>query len=183
MSSTPREKLKAFHDQINRHLNEAEGYLMLNMPQRALEILERRTDWATMQFEASLIAGEALRGLERYGEAAKSLEVAAGLRPNEVQVAVSLAWCYKRTHRLAQAIATLEVARAHHPQEALLYYNLACYWCIAGSRVKALHSLSQGLEIMPKLVSLIPDESDFDSLRDDPEFHRLIAVNKGLLEE
>ncbi len=171
------------HDQITRQLNEAEGYLMLNMPQRALEILERRSDWATMQFEASLIAGEALRCLERYREAAKSLEVAAGLRPNEVHVAIPLAWCYKRTHRLAQAIATLELARNLHPEEPLLHYNLACYWSIAGNRTKALQSLAQGLQIAPKLVSLIPNESDFDAIRDDPEFQRLVTTSQKLIED
>src|SRR3954452_22948891 len=99
---------RIIHDQIKRQLGEAEGYLMLNMPQRTLEILERRSDWATMQFEASLLAGEALRTLERYREAVKPLELAAGLRPNDISVAIALGWCYKRTHRLAQAISILE---------------------------------------------------------------------------
>lgn len=164
------------HDQITRHLNEAEGYLMLDMPLRALEILERRTDWATMQFEASLIAGEALRCLERYREAAKALEIAAALRPLESKVAMPLAWCYKRTHRLAQAIATLERVRDQHPEDPLIHYNLACYWSLAGNRDKALESLAQSLEIAPEVVrGLIPNESDFDPMREDPEFQRLIT--------
>src|ERR1700681_3380268 len=115
-------------DRIKRQLDEAEGFLMLNLPQRALEILGSRADWATMQFEASFLMGEALRELNRYREALKPLEVAAGLRPGDVGVAIALGWCYKRTHRLAQAIDALARALRHNPEEALLHYNLSCYW-------------------------------------------------------
>ena len=74
---------RIIRDRIKRQLDEAEGYLMLNLPQSALAILERRADWATMQFEASYLMGEALRSLSRYREALKPLEIAAALRPAE----------------------------------------------------------------------------------------------------
>jgi tetratricopeptide (TPR) repeat protein len=164
---------RIFRDRIERQLDEAEGYLMLNLPARALEILERRADWATMQFEASFLAGEALRSLERYREALKPLEVAAKLRPADVGVAIALGWCYKRTHRLAQAIDALERARGHNPKVALLRYNLACYWSLAGNAAKALDELAVALDLDPELRSLTLDEHDFDQLRGNPEFERL----------
>jgi len=164
---------RIIRDRIKRHLDEAEGYLMLDLPARALEILERRSDWATMQFEASFLCGEALRSLERYREALKPLEVAAKLRPGDVAVAIALGWCYKRTHRLAQAIDALERAERHNPEHALLHYNLACYWSLAGNPSKALDELAVALELEPTLRSLIAEESDFDPLRGNPEFERL----------
>ena len=162
-----------FRDRIQRHLGEAEGYLMLNLPARALEILEQRSDWATMQFEASLLAGEALRALGRFRDALKPLEIAAKLRPADVAVAIALGWCYKRTHRLAQAIDALERAQRHNPEHALLHYNLACYWSLAGNAAKALDELSVALELEPELRSLIHEETDFNPLRGNPEFERL----------
>lgn len=164
---------RIIRDRIKRHLDEAEGYLMLDLPARALEILERRSDWATMQFEASFLCGEALRSLERYREALKPLEVAAKLRPGDVAVAIALGWCYKRTHRLAQAIDALERAERHNPEHALLHYNLACYWSLAGNPSKALDELAVALELEPTLRSQIAEESDFDPLRGNPEFERL----------
>jgi tetratricopeptide (TPR) repeat protein len=164
---------RIFRDRIKRQLDEAEGFLMLNLPQRALEILERRADWATMQFEASFLTGEALRALERYREALKPLEVAAKLRPSDVNVAIALGWCYKRTHRLAQAIDALERAGRHNPEVPLLRYNLACYWSLAGNVSKALDELAAALDLEPDLRALIPDESDFDQLRGNPDFERL----------
>ena len=160
-------------DRIKRQLDEAEGFLMLNLPGRALQILEGRSDWATMQFEASLLMGEALRSLERYREALKPLEVAVALRPSDIAVAIALGWCYKRTNRLAQAIDALERAVRHNADEPLLHYNLACYWSLASNPAKALDALTVALDLNPDLRHLIPEESDFDRLRGNPEFERL----------
>jgi tetratricopeptide (TPR) repeat protein len=166
---------RIFRDRIKRQLDEAEGYLMLNLPSLALEILEQRSDWATMQFEASFLAGEALRSLERYRDALKPLEIAARLRPSDASVAIALGWCYKRTHRLAQAIDALERAARHNQEEPepLLHYNLACYWSLAGNVGKALGELAISLDLEPSLRSLIAEEADFDCLRGNPAFERL----------
>jgi tetratricopeptide (TPR) repeat protein len=164
---------RIIRDRIKRQLDEAEGYLMIDLPKRALEILERRADWATMQFEASFLTGEALRSLERYREALKPLEVAAALRPADTGVAIALGWCYKRTHRLAQAIDALERAERHNPDVPLLHYNLACYWSLASNASKALDELAVALDLDPQLRTLIADEHDFDQLRGNAEFERL----------
>jgi tetratricopeptide (TPR) repeat protein len=163
------------HDRIVRKLLAAEGYLELDLPRSALDILQSRSDWATMQFEASFLTGEALRVLGRYREALKPLEVAAGLKPGDVDVAIALGWCYKRTHRLAQAIDALERAERENPQHALIHFNLACYWSLAGNPAKSLDELTVALELDPKLRNLIPGESDFDAVRGLPEFERLVV--------
>jgi Flp pilus assembly protein TadD len=162
-------------DRIVRQLDAAEGYLMLGLPWRALEILQARPDWATMQFEASLLTGEALRSLERYHEALKPLEAAALLKPGDIGAAIALGWCYKRTHRLAQAIDALERAVRVHPDEPLLHYNLACYWSLAANPRRALDELALALATEPGLRALIPDESDFQCLRGNPDFERLCS--------
>ena len=166
---------RMLRDRIRRRLGAAEGYLELELPEKALEILRERPDWATMRFEASFLAGEALRMLGRHREALKPLEVAAGLKPGDASVAIALGWCYKRTHRLAQAIDALERAAREGPAEPLLHYNLACYWSLAGTPAKALEELALALELEPGLLGLIPAESDFDNLRGDPGFERLAA--------
>ena len=162
-------------DQIRKQLDEAEGYLMLDLPERSLQILESRPDWLGMQFEASFLKGEALRTLKHYREALRPLEVAAGLRPSDTRVALALGWCYKRTNRLAQAIDSLERALREHPDNALLHYNLACYWSLAGNSTKALDALSSALSIDANLRTMIADEADFDHLRGNPEFERLMG--------
>jgi tetratricopeptide (TPR) repeat protein len=150
------EDVQPTYDRIKRQLSKAEGFLMLDLPKKALEILEGRSDWATMQFEASLLTGEALRSLGRFRDALKPLEVAASLHPEDIGVAMALGWCYKRTHRLAQ-----------------LHYNLSCYWSLAGNAAKSLDKLAAALDLDPDLRAAIAKESDFDALRGNPEFERL----------
>jgi tetratricopeptide (TPR) repeat protein len=162
-------------DRIRKQLDEAEGYLMLDLPERSLQILESRPDWLNMQFEASFLKGEALRNLKHYREALRPLEMAAALRPSDTRVALALGWCYKRTNRLAQAIDSLERALRAHPDDALLHYNLACYWSLAGNSSKALDELSVALEHDSDLRALIANESDFHQLRGNPAFERLMG--------
>jgi tetratricopeptide (TPR) repeat protein len=166
MSSTP--------DRAARRLDQAEGYLMLNLPERALEILDARPFWGSMQFEASFLTGEARRQLGQFREAIPHLERAARLQPGNVGVALSLGWCYKRTHRLAQAIDALERALKANPDEALLFYNLACYWSLAGQPRRAIGALSRALELDPNLRGTVLNDSDFQTLRTEPDFQRLI---------
>ena len=73
-----------------------------------------------MQFEASLLKGEALRSLNRYRDALRPLEIAAALRPGDSGSRSILGWCYKRTNRLAQAIDSLERALREHPGRGTL---------------------------------------------------------------
>lgn len=167
-------------DRIVRQLDTAEGYLMLGLPWRALEILQARPDWATMQFEASLLTGEALRSLERYHEALKPLEAAAVLKPGDVGTAIALGWCYKRTHRLAQAIDALDRAVRVHPEEPLLHYNLACYWSLAANSRRALEELAIALDGEPGLRASIAEETDFQSLRGNPDFERLCSPRESV---
>jgi tetratricopeptide (TPR) repeat protein len=162
-------------DRIRKQLDEAEGYLMLDLPGRSLQILESRSDWRSMQFEASFLKGECLRNLKHYREALRPLEIAAGLRPTDTRVALALGWCYKRTNRLAQAIDSLERALREHPDNALLHYNLACYWSLAANSSKALDELSLALECDAELRALIANESDFQHLRGNPAFERLLG--------
>ena len=169
------------YDRIKRQLSEAEGYLMLGMPHKALAILEARPDWATMRFEAALLTGEALRTTGRHREALKPLELAASLRPGDVGVAIALGWCYKRTQRLAQAIDALSRAVRHKPREALLHYNLACYWSLASNPAKAVTALTNSLNFDPELRPLIAKEADFDPLRGNPDFERIAAAGPSPL--
>ena len=126
-----------------------------------------------MQFEASSLTGEALRALEQISRGPEAAGSGRGAPPGDIGVAIALGWCYKRTHRLAQAIDALERAARSNPDEPLLHYNLACYWSLADNAAKALDELALALDLDPDLRALIADESDFDGLRGDPEFERL----------
>jgi tetratricopeptide (TPR) repeat protein len=155
-----------------RKLDEVEGYLLLDMPAKALELLESRPEWPGCQFEASLLQGETFRALGRYREALGPLQVAANLRPGHLGVAIALGWCFKRTNRLAQAIDALEQALRENPDESILHYNLACYWSLAGNADRAIRELGQAVDLDPDYLAQLESETDFDPIRTHPDFHR-----------
>ena len=173
-------------------LREAEGYLELvtvfedrwmldrrrrePLARRALDILarigRRHPERARVQF----LKGHALRVLERYDEAVEPLESAAELMPDHIAIWLMLGWCYKRCGRLDLAIRSLERASRVDPGEAIVYYNLACYWSLAGNVRKAIPLLAKALVMDPNYRDLIAGESDFDPVRDHPDFRALVSV-------
>ena len=46
---------------------------------------------------------------------------------------MTMAWCYKRTNQLPRAITSMERAYRINPKEAVILYNLSCYWSLAGN--------------------------------------------------
>lgn len=164
------------NSRISRTIREAEGYLELGLPEQATECLKRRSSLVIQSGRASYLLGEALREAERYNEATAPLERAAELMPSDMHVHLALAWCYKRTGRLECAIEALEQALRHDPLEAILHYNLACYWSLARNRRRALRCLSRALDLDGNYLDLVPYEADFDAIRDDPEFQVLTSL-------
>jgi Flp pilus assembly protein TadD len=161
---------------LRRACLEAEGYLELAMPDSALMALQRRGQLVHGDARGCYLLGETLRELERYREAVFPLRRALDLIPDDFRVALALGWCYKRTGRLDDAIAALEQAVRTEPGEAILHYNLACYWSLARDRRRALQHLAQAIEIDGNCRDLVADERDFDPIRSDPLFRSLTAV-------
>lgn len=158
-----------------RKLVEAEGYLQLAMPKEALEALDRVTPSEEFSFEYFLLRGLALRDLQRYSDALVPLKKAAQRKGDDVTLCLALGWCLKRTDQLPGAIETLHRAQQSHPDEALLQYNLACYYSLAGERAEAVSWLKRALVLSPQMRELIPEEADFDALRGDPQFEEIAA--------
>ena len=103
------------------------------------------------------------------------LSRAAENSPELIQVWFALGWCHKRTGRIDLAIESLQRALAVAPDEALVHYNLACYWSLAGEKPRALEHLADALAINPNYRRLVDSESDFDSIRWDADFQAICA--------
>jgi len=166
------------HDRIRRQqlVLQAEGYLELGMPRHALDVLARCGDLESLPDHALYLQGECLRALDQYGEALQPLSKAAAGSPHNIHVWLSLGWCYKRTGRLDMAIESLQEALAVEPNDALIHYNLACYWSLAKNKRQALSFLSRAIDLKDHYRTLVATESDFDPIRSDPAFQALVRV-------
>jgi Flp pilus assembly protein TadD len=165
-------------DRIRRQqlVLQAEGYLELGMPKHALELLSRCGERESLPEHALYLQGECLRALGQFREALEPLTLASQTNPDNIHVWLALGWCHKRTGRLDLAIESLEEALGVEPNEALVHYNLACYWALAGKPRQAVNYLAKAFDLKEDYRSLVPEESDFDRIRDDPAFQALVRV-------
>ncbi len=181
-------------DRIRRQqiLREAEGYLDLavlfndewplsderrcQLAGRAVASLDRLRGSAVESPDALFLRGQAFRTMNRFAEALSPLEQAAQLDPKNIHIWLALGWCYKRVNRLDMAIEALEAAKEEEPDAAILYYNLACYWSLARNNRKAIDFLEYALKLDGQYRLLINAETDFDPIRNDPEFRALTSV-------
>jgi len=180
------------HIRRQQILREAEGYLDLAMAcsdelplsepvrnrlaQRALSALAQVERNRSNKSHWNYLQGQALRVMERFPEAIEYFESAAELDSKNVHIWLALGWCHKRTGKLDMAIQSLEEALAFEPGEAIIYYNLACYWSLANNVKLALEYLSRAFSIDPDYRELIGGEHDFDPIRADPRFQELTSV-------
>jgi tetratricopeptide (TPR) repeat protein len=78
-----------------------------------------------------------------------------------------------------KAIAEFERLRAETPDDAGVLYNLACAESLGGKKTDAVEHLSHAVEIDPDFRRLAEKDSDFDSIRAEPEFLSLVAGEPG----
>ena len=114
--------------------------------------------------------------MERFPEAIEYFESAAELDNENMDIWLALGWCHKRVGKLDMAIQSLEEALSFKPGEAIIYYNLACYWSLANNVKLALDYLTRAFSINPNYRDLICGEQDFDPIRSDPRFQELTSV-------
>lgn len=173
-------------DRDARRLDEAEGYLELDLPAEALARLTQVDPETQATFRWQRMMGESHRSLDQFAAALPHLEAARRLEPADVRIHLALGWCLKRVDRLGDAIAALLEAEAicraaaegrpgKSVYHALVMYNLACYYSLAGKKEKVLDWLARALRLDPHFRDRVPAESDFDPYRDDPDFQAVLA--------
>ena len=161
---------------LRRARREAEGYLELGMPAQALRSLQQHQQLVRSDARGCYLQGEALRELRQYRAAIAPLHRSLELIPDDIHVWLALAWCYKRVGHVPNAIDALERAVDVEPGNAILHYNLACYWSLAHNPNIALRYLANALEIDGNFRDFVHDEPDFDPLRHDPTFQNMTML-------
>ena len=156
----------------------SEGYTALGMYTHALDSLDKIQNVEGAIFEVNFRRGDVLRHMERHDEALASFHRAFDENPVSVDLLMAMAWCYKRTNQLPRAITSMEQAYQIAPKEAVILYNLSCYWALAGNKTQSLSWLGRALRMDKALRQLIDDETDFDPLRHDPDFQMIVGMIK-----
>jgi Flp pilus assembly protein TadD len=146
------------------------------MARRALDALHDLKSTQRTRGQVEFLRGQALRVMEHFQDAILPLQRASEHDPEKLEIHLALGWCYKRIGRIDLAIQALEEAMEFAAEEAILHYNLACYFSLAGNKTQAILYLSQAFELEPKYREMVATESDFDPIRTDPEFQSVLSV-------
>ncbi len=86
---------------------------------------------------------------------------------------------YLGTGEYDKAVEEFERLRAETPDDAGVLYNLACAESLTGKRREAIDHLTRSVELDPDFRELAEKDSDFDAIRDDPEFASTIPGKPG----
>jgi len=163
-------------DQVQDHLNKAEGYLMLDMHEDALYEATQAVEADPASYGARLIQGVALIALDRFAAAAGPLSQAAEIEPGRPEAYIHLAYVHRRTVSLDKAIETIGKAVELKPDMPLANYNLACYYALNGDPDEALRYLSRAVNIAPQYREAARQDEDFNSLHTNDRFRRLVEM-------
>ena len=116
------------------------------------------------------LKGQASRAAGNFQGAVNYLQQSAQLDPDNIHTFLALGWCYKRIDRTDLAIEAMETAVQIDNESAIAHYNLACYWALARQVKMAVLHLSNAFDLNPEFRNYVDMESDFDAIREDPEF-------------
>lgn len=174
-----------------RAIRTAEGYLELMstfesglsmdeelaqpIADRMLEILDSIVPSPDHRCYVHHLKGEACRFSHRFEEAIAHFRRALELEPDSIHALLAIAWCYKRVDRIEEAIDSMQIAIEFEPDQAICHYNLACYFALAKRTSNAIEYLAQAFELRPSFRQEVAGESDFDGIRDDPEFIEFLS--------
>jgi tetratricopeptide (TPR) repeat protein len=87
------------------------------------------------------------------------------------------AFPYFASKEYDKAAEALEEALAQYPDDPAVLYNLACAESMRGRTAEAIHDLRRSVEVEngERFRELARTDTDFDPIRDEPEFQQLVG--------
>ena len=161
MSSLPSPELLP----ILKRLNAAVGYLNLGMPQDAWNELEDIDAKDRPRSEVLKVRVEVCRALESWEMMAEVSNHLRKIEPDEVGHSLNQAYANRRFKSEAEAAEILSMALLRYYDDALVRYNLACYWCVMGRVEEATEMLGTACTRDESLRELAEADEDLEGLR------------------
>jgi tetratricopeptide (TPR) repeat protein len=101
--------------------------------------------------------------------------LAIGAKPGEAYRPLGWEWSsdafpYFGSGEPERAYELLAAADAEHPDSPSVLYNLACAEALTGRTEEAVEHLRRAVELYEPFAEIARDDSDFDSIRDHPEY-------------
>jgi tetratricopeptide (TPR) repeat protein len=118
--------------------------------------------------------GNTYFALKRYDEALADFNRSLELRPDEPVILYNRGTTYPHLRRYDEALADLNRSLELRPDHLATLYNLACLFSLRVKPNDALAYLEKAVGKDKKYRELAKTDEDFNNIRDDPRFKKLI---------
>ena len=143
---------------------------------KTLTVLDDLDQGSGRRSHVAFLRGQAYRVRREFEKSVIAFEESLENDYENIHTHLGMAWCYKRLEKIELAIQSLDRAVEIEPDNAIILYNLACYWALAGSLQNCCEYLCRAFELDNRLRDLVDDEPDFDSVRSSPEFQSITSA-------
>jgi len=124
--------------------------------------------------------GLALGNLGRIEEAIASYDKALEVKPDKHEAWDNRGYALSKLGRYQEALSSHDKALQLQPDYVNAFYNKACCYALQGNVDLAIENLQQAIKLNPeKYREMAKTDSDFDSLREDARFQKLIQGYKN----
>ncbi len=133
------------------------------------------------QHEALNNKGCALDELGCHEEAIAAYDAALALKPDKYEALYNKGISLVNLGRYKEAIAAYDAALAIQPDNASTWYNKACSYALSKQLEDALTCLQKAIELdsTGECSEMAKTDTDFDGIRDSPQFRALISEGQG----
>jgi len=149
----------------NHHLNAAIGYLGLGMPEDAWNALEEVEAKDRAHPLVLKMRVEVCRALEKWETMAELSNHLRTIEPDEVGHHLNMSYAVRRFRGEPEAADILSFALCRYYDDALVRYNLACYWCVMGRVEEAREMLETAFKKDKSLRELAETDEDLAALK------------------
>jgi Tfp pilus assembly protein PilF len=150
---------------VQKRLNAALGYLGLGMPQDAWNELEDIDAKDRARPDVLKVRVEVCRALESWEMMAEVSNHLRKIEPDEVEHPLNMAHATRRFKSESEAADILSLALRRYYDDALVRYNLACYWCVMGRVEEAREMLEMACRKDVSLRESAETDEDLAALR------------------
>jgi tetratricopeptide (TPR) repeat protein len=151
--------------QVARRLTECEGYLDLGMLRRARETLEEVLPDYRKKIPALLLECRMAFESKNWLEAKHIAEKLLKADDADAHHWALLAAAERRVGAIKKAINLLEEASLKFPDCAVIFYNLACYYCIKSQLNKAFMLLQKAFKLDSNMLKIAMNDPDLQAIR------------------
>jgi len=154
--------------------NRGNAYIGLGMYDEALADLNHSLELKSDDPVTIRSLGCLYERLGRYDEALTNFNHSLELRPDDPGTLHSRGIVYGKLQRYDKALADFNRSIEIKPNKADPLYDLACLFSLRGKTDDALAYLEKAIALDKKYREMAKTNIDFDNIRDDPRFKKLI---------